>query len=203
MYSSTPSLDSSLVLNDSGSSSTSPSRLPRMLVENQPFSPSMRALKPGARIVFRSVWPVLKSLPQMGTLCSRASSWSAGISTVRLGAPLAKGTPLVMAFEHAGLSRRFLRGVRKDVPAAEGQVVQFLEGQQFPDQRPAPLGALTQANGGELGDGADGQRPALADQLHPGHKCCANGSHAGRENTQLSLRRCNASRSAHSLSSNL
>ena len=36
MYSSTPSFDSSLVLKLSGSSSTSPSRLPRMLVEYQP-----------------------------------------------------------------------------------------------------------------------------------------------------------------------
>ena len=61
-----PSFDSSLVLKDSGSSSTSPSRLPRMLVEYQPLSPSMRALKPGASTVFISVWPVLKSLPQMG-----------------------------------------------------------------------------------------------------------------------------------------
>src|SRR5256886_11117751 len=49
MYSSTPSFDSSLVLNDSGSSSTSPSRLPRMLVEYQPARPSIRALNAGAR----------------------------------------------------------------------------------------------------------------------------------------------------------
>ena len=37
-----------------------------MLVENQPLTPSMRALKAGARTVFIKVWPVLKSLPQMG-----------------------------------------------------------------------------------------------------------------------------------------
>ena len=74
MYSRTQSLLSSLVLKDSGSSRTSPSRLPRMLVENQPLSPSSRAFKPGARMVFISVWPVLKSLPQMGTPFSRASS---------------------------------------------------------------------------------------------------------------------------------
>src|SRR5229473_1654946 len=52
MYSRTPSLDSSLVLKDSGSSSTSPSRFPRMFVENQPSIPRRRALKPGARMVF-------------------------------------------------------------------------------------------------------------------------------------------------------
>src|SRR3989442_12765562 len=89
-----------------------------------------------------------------------------------------------MGLEHAGLARRLVRRVREDVPAAEDQVVQFLEAQEFPDQRRAPPGALTQANGGELGEGADWPRTALADQLHPGHKCCANGSHAGRENTQ-------------------
>ncbi len=49
----------------------------------------MRALKPGARIVFISVWPVLKSLPQIGTPFFLASSTSAGISTERFGAPLA------------------------------------------------------------------------------------------------------------------
>jgi hypothetical protein len=89
MCSSEPSFDTSLDLNDSGSSSTSPSRLPRMLVEYQPSTPSRRALKPGARIVFISVWPVLKSLPLTGTPLAFASSSRAGVSTVRLGAPFA------------------------------------------------------------------------------------------------------------------
>src|SRR5579864_500958 len=44
MCSRTPSFDSSLVLKDPGSSSTSPSRFPRMLVEYHPANPSMRAL---------------------------------------------------------------------------------------------------------------------------------------------------------------
>ena len=83
----------SLCWNDSGSSSTSPSRLPRMLVEYQPRRPSMRALRPGAMTVFISVWPVLKSLPAMATWCSRASSPAAGKSTARFGAPFANGTP--------------------------------------------------------------------------------------------------------------
>ena len=43
-----------------------PSRFPRMLIENQPVRPSMRALRPGAIIVFIRVCPVLKSLPEMG-----------------------------------------------------------------------------------------------------------------------------------------
>ena len=37
-------------------------------MENQPVMPSMRALRPGAISVFMNVWPVLKSLPQIGTL---------------------------------------------------------------------------------------------------------------------------------------
>src|SRR3954452_19835950 len=97
MYSSEPGLDSSLVLNDSGSSRTSPSRLPRMLVEYQPETPRRRALKAGARTVFMKVWPVLKSLPQMGAPFFFESSIIAGQSTVRFGAPLAKGTPSVSA----------------------------------------------------------------------------------------------------------
>src|SRR5215469_10638334 len=97
MYSREPSLDSSLVLKDSGSSRTSPSRLPRMLVEYQPDTPSMRDLKAGARTVFMKVWPVLKSLPQIGAPVCFESSIMQGRSTVRLGAPLAKGTPSLSA----------------------------------------------------------------------------------------------------------
>ena len=62
-----------------------------MLVEYQPASPSMRALKAGARTVFIIVWPVLKSLPPIGILRSAARRSSAGMSTVRFGAPFAKG----------------------------------------------------------------------------------------------------------------
>ncbi len=57
----------------------------------------MRAFNPGAISVFMKVWPVLKSLPQIGNLRSRASSSSAGVSVVRFGAPLANGTPLFSA----------------------------------------------------------------------------------------------------------
>ena len=59
--------------------------------------PSMRAFNPGASSVFMNVWPVLKSLPQIGICRSRASSSSAGVSVVRFGAPFAYGTPLFSA----------------------------------------------------------------------------------------------------------
>jgi hypothetical protein len=57
----------------------------------------MRALKPGARIVFISVWPVLKSLPVIGTLLAAASSSMHGMSMARFGAPLPNGTPELIA----------------------------------------------------------------------------------------------------------
>src|SRR6266513_4924649 len=96
MYSSTPSFDSSFVLKDAGSSSTSPSRLPRMLVEYQPARPSILAFSPGAITVFIHVCPVLKSFPDIGTPRSLASCISAGVFTARLGAPLQYGTPSMM-----------------------------------------------------------------------------------------------------------
>ncbi len=55
----------------------------------------MRALKPGARMVLIKVCPVLKSLPQIGASFFRDNSSITGRSTVRFGAPLAKGTPSI------------------------------------------------------------------------------------------------------------
>ena len=58
----------------------------------------MRALMPGAMTVFSQVWPVLKSLPRdRHALVVRELARSAGMSTVRFGAPLAKGTPSMSA----------------------------------------------------------------------------------------------------------
>src|SRR5437763_17080752 len=92
MVSRTPSFDTSFDLKFSGSSRTSPSRLPRRLVEYQPRMPSIRDLKPGARIVFINVWPVLKSLPPIGTPLRSASSSLHGKSHHRLGSPFEQGT---------------------------------------------------------------------------------------------------------------
>ncbi len=64
-----------------------------MFVENQPLKPIILLLSPGARIVFMSVCPVLKSFPAMGTFFFLAKSVSAGTSTDKLGAPFAYGTP--------------------------------------------------------------------------------------------------------------
>ena len=99
------------ILKEPGSSSTSPSRLPRMFVENQPVMPSMRAFKPGAISVFMNVCPVLKSLPQIGRFRSFASSSSAGVSVVRFGAPFAIWNPA------------FQRGVRIDLAGRNLRIV--------------------------------------------------------------------------------
>ena len=47
--------------------------------------------------VFMRVWPVLKSLPAIGTPSRFASSTIASTSVVRFGAPFANGTPLTIA----------------------------------------------------------------------------------------------------------
>ena len=87
----------SLARKFSGASSTSPSLLPRMFVENHPSMPSILALRPGATMVLIKVCPVLKSLPQIGTPSRAANSVIAGKSTVMLGAPFANGVPVISA----------------------------------------------------------------------------------------------------------
>src|SRR5207249_11520875 len=103
----------------------------------------------------------------------------------------------VIGLEHAGLPRGLVRGVGEDVPAAEDEAVKFFERDELPDHRRAALGALPQADGGELGHRADWQRQALADELHPGHKRRADRPHAGRENTQRALRQGNGGGPTH------
>jgi len=74
----------------------------------------MRALSAGAITVFSHVWPVLKSLPEIGTPRSFASCISAGASTARLGAPFANGTPSMIeahAYNIAGEIASSLRSI--------------------------------------------------------------------------------------------
>ena len=63
----------------------------------QPATPSIRALNIGDSTVLSIVWPVLKSLPPIATPWRAAKSTIAGKSQVRLGAPLANGTPSISA----------------------------------------------------------------------------------------------------------
>jgi hypothetical protein len=50
-------------------------------------------LNAGASTVLMNVWPVLKSLPQIGAPICFPNSRSAGMVTVRFGAPLMNGMP--------------------------------------------------------------------------------------------------------------
>ena len=68
-----------------------------MFVEYQPSTPRSRAFRPGAMIVFISVWPVLRSLPASGARVFAARSTSAGMSAVRFGAAFAYGMPSQIA----------------------------------------------------------------------------------------------------------
>ena len=88
MSSSTQPLVLSLDCSEFGSRRAKPSRLPRMLVENQPSTWSARDLSAGAITVFIMVWPVLPSLPATATLRSLAKAVSAGTSAATLGVKL-------------------------------------------------------------------------------------------------------------------
>ena len=71
----------------------------------------MRALSIGASTVLISVWPVLKSLPEIGMLRSVASWRSAGMSTVRFGRAVGERH----ALEQRGVGVQHRRGDRRVV----------------------------------------------------------------------------------------
>src|SRR5260370_1162284 len=175
MCSSTPSLETSLVLKDSGSSSTSPSRFPRMFVEYQPCSPSRRALNPGASRVFMKVCPVLKSFPPIGAPFAFARSMRAGTSAEGLGAPFASGVPAWMA--------------AVGVPAAGDRVLGGSRRDEVRDVRVAPIRALAQPHRPHLGQAADGPRQPPADRLHSRDEGGGHRSHPRQEHSQPALGR--------------
>jgi hypothetical protein len=89
MLSSTEPLVPILLASEAGSSSASPSRLPRMFVEYQPSTRSARLRNAGASTVFIIVWPVLPSLPATGRPRCSARRTSAGASAASEGVKLA------------------------------------------------------------------------------------------------------------------
>ena len=97
----------------SGSSYTSPSRLPRITVLYHPRRPNILAFKPGATSVFMRVCPVLKSFPAIGTPRRSASSIMHGKSTLRLGAPLANGTSLIELYRFRSGSAKYSHRLRQ------------------------------------------------------------------------------------------
>ena len=97
MLSRVESLETSLVWKLAGSSSTRPSRLPRMLVENQPFKPKQRRADDGGETALHERLSGFEVLAAMGIFVFSASSHMAGMSTVVLGAPITKGAPSAKA----------------------------------------------------------------------------------------------------------
>src|SRR5215217_5561204 len=95
--SSTPFFDVILLALLSGSASTSPSVLPRMLVPYQPSTASARIGNIGASAVLSSVSPVLPSRPASGTSAARASSATAGSDAPADGVKFACGQPASIA----------------------------------------------------------------------------------------------------------
>src|SRR5437868_9019119 len=80
-----------------GSSSTRPSRLPKMLWPTQLRMRQLRAANIGASTDFSRVSPVLPSLPPMGDRFSEANSWMAGNEAPSDGVKLTYGQPRSMA----------------------------------------------------------------------------------------------------------
>ena len=64
-----------------------------MLKPSHESTSRFRARNIGASTVLTSVSPVLPSLPQIGTLCLSASSWSAGTATLTEGVKFTYGNP--------------------------------------------------------------------------------------------------------------
>jgi hypothetical protein len=62
-----------------------------MFVLNQPSTCRARERRPGAMTVFMNVWPVLPSLPAIGTFRRSASSMIAGASAATEGVKLPYG----------------------------------------------------------------------------------------------------------------
>ncbi len=90
MVSSTPSLETSLDLNDSGSSRISPSRLPRMLVEYQPSTPEHPGLEARGQDRLHQGLAGLEVLAGDRHLVRpRPARAGPGCRGCRLGAPLA------------------------------------------------------------------------------------------------------------------
>src|SRR5207247_515011 len=185
MYSSTPSFDSSLVLNDSGSSSTSPSRLPRMLVEYHPASPSIRALNAGRRPDHHQAVGARRLLERadiraqlLGQVALRLTRFDmravqalhiAAVERGRHGldAPQEIAHRLeVVRLEHTGLLGRGVRVIRNRVPGREHQVGELREGHELPDLRDAALGAFAEPDRRHLPQRPDRQRAATPHVFH-------------------------------------
>lgn len=104
----------------------------------------------------------------------------------------------MLRVKNAGLSGGFVGVIREGVPAAEDDVIQVGELDEFFDFRDASFGAAAEANGAHLGERSHGHGCAPTDEFDSGHQCSADGAHAGRQYTEFSFWRSNADGPAHS-----
>ncbi len=92
-------------------------------------------------------------------------------------------------FQHAGFLGGLVAVIGIDVPGSENQIVEAGEGDEILDARAAAFGALPEADGGHLGDRADGFGELAFDGLHAGDESGGDGAHAGDQYPELALRR--------------
>ena len=97
----------------------------------------------------------------------------------------------VVLVEDSGVAGGFEHVLREDVPAGEDDVVEVGERDEVVDQRRAVVGALAQADGAHLGDGADGLGESLADGFNAGDEGGGDGAHADGHDAELALGRLN------------
>src|SRR5208337_2995041 len=91
--------------------------------------------------------------------------------------------------EDRGVARRFVGAVFVNVPSAEFEIFQFGERNEVLDQRRASLGALAQANGGELGQRSDRRAQPALNRLDSGDEGRADSADAGQQHAELAVRR--------------
>ncbi len=107
-----------------------------------------------------------------------------------------EGTDLLelVAVEDLGGLGGVVEVATEDVPAGEDEVVEAGEGSEVLDERAASVGALAEADGPHLGDGADGLGETLADGFHAGDEGGGYGSHSWDHDAEFSCCRLDAGR---------
>jgi hypothetical protein len=90
----------------------------------------------------------------------------------------------IAVLEHAGLFCRGVGVIRDRVPCAEDEIREIGERNEIPDQRRAVLGALAEADGRHLGQGADRLRAAAAHSLHAGDESSGDGAETRRQDAE-------------------
>ena len=91
--------------------------------------------------------------------------------------------------EHLGVGRGLVGRVFINVPAAEDEIVQAGQWHEVLDIRAASVGALAEADGGELRERTDGQAEPALHGLHTRDEGSGNSADTGNQNSQFALGR--------------